>query len=272
MLTGSVPDFVRRSLFALENILIRRADLLITVGEKLRRHFDERGARRSVVVGNWKRPGDFARGEEQNAGTRRKLAIPAGALTVVCITQLLRDRQLEELLDAVDANPDVYAIIGGGGVLEPMVRERAGLNPRIKYTGFVGARQIADLTCAADIVYYGFDPANPNARFSAPNKLYEALAAGRPLITGDFGEIAEVVRASGCGIVLPRYTAVEVGKALAVLADPAVRGPMALRALQCGRTSLNWEKGEQVLHAEYSALIGGLRRPPAVSAVAVARS
>ena len=63
--------------------------------------------------------------------------------------------------------------------------------------GFVSGKQIADYTCAADVVYYGFDPENPNARFSAPNKLYEALAAGRPLITGDFGEIADVVQGGG---------------------------------------------------------------------------
>ena len=64
---------------------------------------------------------------------------------------------------------------------------------------------------------------NPNARFSAPNKLYEALAAGRPLITGDFGEIADVVREAECGIVLPVYSAEEIRKALAAMKDP--RGP-----------------------------------------------
>jgi len=53
-------------------------------------------------------------------------------------------------------------------------------------------------------VYYGFDPNNPNARFSAPNKLFEALAAGKPLVTGDFGEIGEVVRESECGVILPK--------------------------------------------------------------------
>jgi len=43
MLDGSVHPAVRRGLVHLENFLIRRVDLLITVGEKLRRHFEERG-------------------------------------------------------------------------------------------------------------------------------------------------------------------------------------------------------------------------------------
>jgi glycosyltransferase involved in cell wall biosynthesis len=107
-------------------------------------------------------------------------------------------------------------------------------------------------------VYYGFDPENPNARFSAPNKLYEALAAGRPLITGDFGEIADVVREAQCGIVLPEYSAAAVQKALEAMSDRAVWNRMAANSARFGRTSLNWEKGEEVLYREYSELMPGV--------------
>src|SRR6185312_5089243 len=66
MLADSVNASLRRLLVRLENFFIRRIDLLITVGEKLRRHFEERGARHSVVVGNWKRPEEYSRTSEQN--------------------------------------------------------------------------------------------------------------------------------------------------------------------------------------------------------------
>jgi len=262
MLDGSVHPAVRRGLVHLENFLIRRVDLLITVGEKLRRHFEERGARHSVVVGNWKRLAEFSRTNEENLAVRRGLGIPDSGLAVVCITQLLNDRKIEELLQAVEALPNVYVILGGKGVLEGLVTEAATRNPRILYVGFVPGKQIADFTCAADIVYYGFDPANPNARFSAPNKLYEALAAGRPLITGDFGEIADVVRAAECGIVLPVYKVEEVQKALAILEDLEIRNAMAANAMRFGRTSLNWEKGAEVLYLEYSSLLPGALKEP----------
>ena len=68
MLEGSVPGTIQRGLVRLENFFIRRIDLLITVGEKLRQHFAERGARHSVVVGNWKRLGDFSRTERAEPG------------------------------------------------------------------------------------------------------------------------------------------------------------------------------------------------------------
>jgi glycosyltransferase involved in cell wall biosynthesis len=257
MLEGNVPSTVRSGLTRLENFFIRRINLLITVGEKLRRHFAERGARRSVVVGNWKRLGDFSRTESQNRELRRQLGIPDSALAVVCITQLLGDRKIEELLAAAAECPDVYVILGGKGILEGQIVRAAAANPRIRFMGFVSGKQIADYTCAADVVYYGFDPANPNARFSAPNKLYEALAAGRPLITGDFGEIADVVREAECGIVLPAYSAAEVHKALVTMKNPKVRDAMAQNAGRCGRTTMNWDKGEEVLYREYSELLPG---------------
>jgi glycosyltransferase involved in cell wall biosynthesis len=256
MLEGSVPRAIQNGLASLETFLIRRIDLLITVGEKLRRHFAQRGVRRSVVVGNWKRLGEFARTAGQALEVRRRLGIPDGALAVVCVTQLLKDRKIEELLAALEERPGVWLILGGKGILEKRVTEAATMNPRIVYVGFASGKQIADYTCAADIVYYGFDPRNPNARFSAPNKLYEALAAGRPLITGDFGEIADVVREAQCGIVLPEYSADEICRALDVLADSGTRSRMAGNAGQFGQTSFNWEKGEVILHGEYSHFLG----------------
>jgi glycosyltransferase involved in cell wall biosynthesis len=262
MLEGSVPRAIQKCLSHLENFLIRRIDLLITVGEKLRRHFTARGARQTVIVGNWKRTAEYEQSEQQNWQTRRELGIPDGALTVVCITQLLKDRKIEELLQAVQDLPHVYLILGGKGVLEPVVRKVCAENPRVIYVGFVSGKQIANYTCAADVVYYGFDPANPNARFSAPNKLYEALAAGRSLITGDFGEIAEVVRRAQCGIVLSQYGVTEIREALATLDGVEVRNRMAQNAYAFGRAHFSWERGEEVLYDSYSQLLmGGLSRP-----------
>src|ERR1017187_6887092 len=152
MLERNVHATVRRGLVRLEDFFIRRIDLLITVGEKLRGHFAERGARRSVVVGNWKRLGDFSRTELQNREVRRGLGIPDSALAVVCITQLLKDRKIEELLAAAEECPDVYVILGGKGVLEERIVEVATTNPRILFVGFVSGKQIADYTCAADVV------------------------------------------------------------------------------------------------------------------------
>jgi glycosyltransferase involved in cell wall biosynthesis len=262
MLLGSVHPQVLAALVRLENFLIRRIDLLITVGEKLRQHFIGRGARQTTVVGNWKRLSEYVRSDEENREIRSTLGIPDDALLVLCITQLLKDRKLEELASALALTPEVHVVIGGTGHLEGQVRRWAADSPRLHYVGFVHPGNIPAYTCAADVVYYGFDPDNPNARFSAPNKLSEALAAGKPLITGDFGEIADVVRAASCGIVLRAYTAENIHHALSSLMNRPVRDALAANAKRFGQTFMNWEHGEQTLRREYSALLPSLAAHP----------
>ena len=150
-------------------------------------------------------------------------------------------------------------------MLEPLVREWTVRNSRIIYLGFVPAQEIPAYTCAADVIYYGFDPQNGMAAFSAPHKLFEALAAGKPLITGDFGEIADVVRRASSGIVLPVYTVDAIRQALELLSDNAVRQRYAHNALEAGRREMNWGKAQEILYREYSELVAGPLNPVAES-------
>ena len=73
-----------------------------------------------------------------------------------------------------------------------------------KQTYSAGASDRLAATC--DVIHYGSDKTNPNARCSAPNKLYEAIAAGKPLLCGDFGELSEIVRNQQCGILCDTST------------------------------------------------------------------
>lgn len=259
MFEGRVYPKVLRILAGLENFLLRRIDLLITVGEKLRRFFVERGARHSVVVGNWKDLKEYERTPEQNQQLRVSLGIPPEAIVVTCITQLLKNRMIEELVEAAQPFPDVYVILAGKGELEPMVRKWASENPRLIHLGFIHASTVASYTCASDAIYCGFDPAMSNFRFAAPNKLFEALAAGKPLITPDIGEIGDLVRGASCGVVMPDCSAASVREAIGAMRDPASRALWTRNAQTLGHTEMNWKKGEEVLDREYSRLAPGLR-------------
>jgi len=112
-------------------------------------------------------------------------------------------------------------------------------------------------------VYYGFDPQNPNARFQRANKLYEALAAGRPLITGT-SRIAMLSERPSAALCLPAYSAREVQKALAVLEDRSVRRSMGRHAGVSGAELLELAEGEEILYRElFGAHAGRLREPSA---------
>jgi glycosyltransferase involved in cell wall biosynthesis len=255
MVAGSVHPLVAKMLYRAEKFLVRRADLLITVGEKLRAHFESLGARRSVVVGNWKNLLEYGCTAKENRALREKAGIPQSSIAIVCITQLLKNRMIAELVESARGFEDVVVVLAGYGELEPQVRAWARDNPRVVYAGFLHAVEVAAWTCACDVVYCGFDTSMPNFRFAAPNKLYEALAAGKPLLAPDAGEIGELLRRYRCGVLLEDCSVASVRDAIAQIRDPNTRAVMTRNAYELGRGHMNWEKGCEVLVAEYAMLL-----------------
>ena len=88
----------------------------------------------------------FERTEEQNQQLRRSLGIPPEALVVSCISDLSKDRKLEELLQGAEQCPNVYVILGGDGELQLMVRKWAANHQRVIFLGFVPAAEIPAYT------------------------------------------------------------------------------------------------------------------------------
>ena len=248
MVAGSVSPMVAQVLFRIEKFLVLRADLLITVGEKLRQHFDGLGARRSAVVGNWENwLSEYDRTLQENREFRRAAGIPPNSIAIVCITQLLKNRMIA--VTGLKRRSRLMMLWSSWLAAEmrtrSQVRHWARTNPRVIYAGFLHAAEVAAWTCACDAVYCGFDTAMPNFRFAAPNKLFEALAAGRPLIAPDAGEIGDILQRSGCGILLRDCSISSITAAIETIRTPEIRSVMTRSAYQVGRQEMNWDKGER---------------------------
>ncbi len=250
----NVPVWMKKAIVTWEDFFLPRVDGLITVGEILEESFRSRGARKTVVVGNWKNPQDFCFVEKTLAEQRRLLNIPHDAFVVSFIANLGHERQIVPLIEAVKAMPQVFLLIGGRGPAEDIVKAAAAKYPNIFYLGFVPPSRIPLYTAMSQAVYYGFDPANTNSRFSAPNKLFEAIAAGRPVITGDFGEIGRIVKRYGLGCVLSHYSPKTIAEALEKLSDPKVLNEILLNAAEAARV-YSWDAAADRLVGAYRELL-----------------
>lgn len=235
MMTGHLPSAAVTALRALERHLVPRCDVLITVGERLAGHYRALGAGKVVVVGNWKDPADFRFPPETIRRTREELGLKNGVIAISYIANLGRERRLEPLLAAVAADKRFACMIGGDGPQATLVRIYATSHENIAYVGRIPPDRVPLITAACDVVYYGFDETNPNARWSAPNKLYEAIAAGKPILTGDFGEIGQTVREETCGIIGKMDSASGCSRALQQLAKPGALARLGRNAVRASR-------------------------------------
>ena len=152
---------------------------------------------------------------------------------MVCITQLLKDRKIEELLAAVEECPDVYVILGGKGVLEELVVQAAATNPRILFVGFVSGKQIADYTCAGGRRVLRIRSGESERTVQRAEQVVRSAGRGP---AADHGRFRRDRRRGAGGGVRHRAAALqraEVQKALQVLQDPSAKY-RADRAGGCG--------------------------------------
>ncbi|MEG3191892.1 glycosyltransferase [Lysobacter sp. D1-1-M9] len=133
----------------------------------------------------------------QSAGTLRVLFygqfIPLhGAATIVAAAGLLRDEPIE------------WQLVGRG---QEAARIRAMLDndplPRVQWTDWVEYGQLQRLLAAADLCL-GIFGTSEKAASVIPNKVFQILAAGRPLVTRDSGAIRELLSPSSpCTYLVP---------------------------------------------------------------------
>ena len=96
------------------------------------------------------------------------------------------------------------------GILEPEVKKYAEENDNIIFYGKLSYAETLSIENRCDILIAFYDPSVPNHKFAAPNKFYEALMLGKPLIMAENTGMSEVVKKNDIGSVVP-YSSPEKG-------------------------------------------------------------
>jgi glycosyltransferase involved in cell wall biosynthesis len=241
MMDGHLPRVLLRLLDKAEACLARNCSAVIAAGQLMGKELRRRWRRQPVVVGNYKRLTDYRSSEERIRQELIDLGFADDVILVTYIANLGRERLIGPLVEAIAGDRRFGLLIGGDGSQRVLARRASEAYPNIRYLGPVAPERVPLLTLCGDVVYYALNPSTPVAAYSSPNKLYEALAAGRAILAGDFGEIARVVSEYDCGILMQQVTAGDVAEALNLLADPSTLRRMQENAARAGREHYNWD-------------------------------
>lgn len=164
-----------------------------------------------------------------------RAVVDGGAMHVVYLGQLEVLRGVGELVEAAallrDAGaPARVTIIGKGrdrALFERRAAELGLAPPMLEFTGFLPRAEALARLAAADV---GVIPhhANDLCNSTVPNKLFDYMALGLPVVTSSTAPCARVVRESGAGEVFESGCARSLAAAIGRLAR-------ADRRLACGR-------------------------------------
>lgn len=263
---SAMPGPVRRRIARIDAGWQRDADGLVAVNEEIAERLQTMTPSRPVAVvpnlPEWINDGD---GERRVAPLREAAGLPAGARIVLVHGRLGPDLGLEEAADAILAVPHAtLVVIGfGRGLAASRARDRdLRFEGRHRTLDAVHPDEIVRWTAAADVCLIPLPPISVNQRLSTPNKFWEAIAGGTPVVVVR-GMVAmeRLVREHDLGAVAASPAAADLASAInAVLDREETIGP-AWRARILAFASRNG--GWPTAAATYRAFVADLVRDSA---------
>jgi glycosyltransferase involved in cell wall biosynthesis len=243
---------------AIERLLVPRASAAMTVSPPIARYLERRYRLPEVVlVPNYPEPEAFPRVRELRAlpgGDR----IAPGRPIVLYLGGLMAGRGLEQLIDALAMTQQPSLVLLGQGQLADVLRARAaasGVADRVHILDPVPPGEVVAFAGSADLGVSPIVPSCLNYRWSLPNKLFQYMAAGIPVVASDFPQVREIVAGERAGVVADTSSPPSLASAIeAVLADREKASRMGERGRQAVAERLNWSVAAGRLLEVYARL------------------
>lgn len=173
------------------------------------------------------------------------------------------DRGLHVLVRAASfLEPDIVIVMMGKAVAETRSQLEAlitseGVADRVKIIPPVPYEELLNWTASADIGLTVLPPDySQNIRGCLPNKFFEYLMAGVPVLTSRLEAIVEIIETYDVGKVASSLAPEDLAAAMnAMLADSTGLARMRQNALEVARREFSWEKESQKLIQLYRRIL-----------------
>ena len=229
---------------------VRRVDAVVTVNDALADHchrlwpFRERPTVLLNCQPRWTPP------TERPDLIRQAAGLPATRRIVLFLGKLGRQRGLEMATEAVARLPDAALVMLGSVVnaeWDAALRARSA-DPRVAgrhvVIPAVHPDEVRLWAASADVSIIAVPANSLNQRLSTPNKFWESLAAGTPVVIGkDLEVMRAMVEADGLGAVADPLDPDDLARALGEILDQPAEESEALRGrcLAVSQDRYNWE-------------------------------
>ena len=242
---GEAKTIFQRLIKKLQYKIISKADATIICNEDRKKQIIGSNPKRLAVIHN-----SPPRIESK---TRR---INQSECKIVYVGILSNNRLLKEEVEVFKKHNDWVFLVGGFGLHEEYFKEAAKRYNNIKYYGKIAYDKTIALESEADIMLAIYDPSIENHRFAAPNKFYEALMLGKPLIMVKETGMSTEVQNNDIGVVID-YTSEGFERGIEeLLSRKSEWSEMAIRMKDLYNKQYSWEIMEQRLTDLYKEVLG----------------
>lgn len=163
----------------------------------------------------------------------KKIILYQGAVNV--------GRGIEWVIDAMPYLDDfIFYVIGDGDVLEELKQKvnKLKLNEKVIFTGRIPFDELSRFTQSADIGVNLLDNNGLSYYFSLPNRIFDYIRSGVPVLATDFPEIRRIVKTYQVGKLIDNYQPENLALAIRELAGQEKNHA----AFSYANEELTWEK------------------------------
>lgn len=255
--SSKVP-FIKQALF-LEKYMAKKSNLVITVSESIADILQEeyKLSVRPLVIRNVP---NYLEIDKSKCVLRKRLGLETKQFVLIYQGGVQLDRGIELLIKAVDviSNPNITLVIIGNGHLREKLLKSAGVSTNannIIFQEAVPHKELHYWTMDGDIGLSPIIGKSLSYKYCLPNKVFEYVRAGLPLLVSDLPDMKRTVEKYGVGICFKENDlddlVININK---LYNDSDLRSQLRQNSELAAKT-LNWETESEILKRCYLDLI-----------------
>jgi len=244
---GDTPNYLRRLLGRVEGFLTKFADIVITVNEFVASEICSRyGIHRPVVVMNCARA-SFPFRPVCAHRRERKVVLYHGVMS--------RERGLENVVLACKhLRNGIQVVFRGEGPIELKLKELARGLSNCVFEKPVPVSEVVSRAAEADVGIVSYLPTTLNNIYASPNKLFEYLQAGLPVVGSDLPFIRKILLENEIGLVFNPFDPTDIARAINFISQDEAYRKMKMN-VEKARHRFSWEAESRKLLSAISALV-----------------
>ena len=167
-------------------------------------------------------------------------------------------RGSEELVDAMRYLDDCQLVIIGRGDVLPILKEKVtanNWNDRVKFFPRMPYQQMMAITQLAELGFTLDKDTNLNYRFSLPNKLFDYIQAGVPIVASRLTEIEKIVTDYNIGTFIDNHDPETIASTVKKVLNDEKNLVIWKNNLIFAAQNLCWENEEQILLKIYEKYV-----------------
>lgn len=173
----NAPEFIKSLIKKIDDYIINKSDATIICSEKRKEQIRKTNPKNLVIIHN-----SPIQSNNDDALVKKNTTKKIEKIALAYIGLLSDDRYLKEISNVIIKRQDLVWYVGGWGPLEKEFVDLSRKYNNIIYYGMVPYSKAIEIEKKSDILTALYNPSVPNHKYAAPNKFYESLMLGKPVI------------------------------------------------------------------------------------------